>query len=78
MNPKIGENEQIDESWKVWAMDEVGKVGKLEHAKDVKWNNEWTWKSWEIWNLGGKNIKIWDNEWTWGSWNIIGVELTKF
>jgi hypothetical protein len=45
-------------------MDEVGKIGKLEHAKDVKWNNEWTLKSWEIWKLGEKNIKIWDNEWT--------------
>lgn len=49
------ENEQLDESWKVWAMDEVGKVANLEHAKDVKRNNEWTWKSWEIWNLGGEN-----------------------
>jgi hypothetical protein len=65
-------------------MDEVGKVGKLEHAKDVKWNNEWTWKSWEIWKIRKwMNLKQFetmelrekfrklDNGWTqWKFWKL--------
>lgn len=55
-------------------MDEVGKVGKLEHAKDVKWNMNELEKVGKYGTLGEILLKFE----TMNKLEEVGISFTKF